>query len=37
MRYDVPHDRAAVEYQYVGVCFMWRWPDRELHVYFNEV
>ena len=28
MRYDVPHDRAALEYQYLGVCFMWRWPDR---------
>ena len=37
MRYDVPHDRAALEYQYLGVCFMRRWLDRELHVYFNEV
>ena len=35
MRYDVPHDRAALEYQYLSVCFMWRRPDRELHVYFQ--
>ena len=37
MRYDVPHDRATLEYQYPGDCFTWRWPDIELHVYFNEV
>ena len=37
MRYGVPHDHAALEYQYLSVCFMWRRPDRELHVYFNEV
>ena len=33
MRYDVLHDRATMEYQYPGDCFIWRWPDRELHVY----
>ena len=37
MRYDVPRDRATLEYQYPGDCFMWRRPDRELHVYFDEV
>ena len=37
MRYDVLHDRATLEYQYPSDCFTWRWPDRELHVYFNEV
>ena len=37
MRYDVPHERATLEYQYPGDCFMWRQPDRKLHVYFNEV
>ena len=29
---DVPHDRATLEYQYPSDCFMWRRPDRELHV-----
>ena len=37
MGYDIPHDRATLEYQYPSDCFTWRWPDRELHVYFNEV
>ena len=35
--YDVPHDWATLEYQYPADCFTWRWPDRELHAYFNEV
>ena len=33
MRYDVLHDWTTLEYQYLGVCFMWRWPDRELQMY----
>ena len=37
MRYDILHDYVTLEYQYLGDCFMWRWPDRKLHVYFNEV
>ena len=37
MHYNVPHVRATLEYQYPSNCFTWRWPDRELHVYFNEV
>ena len=31
MCYDVPRDRATLEYQYSGDWFMWRRPDRELH------
>ena len=36
MRYDVPHDRATLEYQYPSDCFSWRWPDRELSVNFER-
>ena len=32
MCYDVPHDRATLEYQLPSDCFMCRRPDRELHV-----
>ena len=33
MRYDVPHDRSTLEYQYpwANDCFMWRRPDRDLY------
>ena len=27
MDYDVPPDRATLEYQYLSDCFTWRWPD----------
>ena len=37
MRYDILHDGATLEYQYISDCFTWCWPDREIHVYFNEV
>ena len=36
MRYNVLYDHATLEYQYPSDCFMWRWPDRELHVWSLE-